>query len=391
MTQSFFASAFLAGLQLAVPSYGLRLNRRFGSRKVGWALVVAFLGLALLNLAGGTGSAGSRLEWEWVRTVVSAVIPLLLLIGMAHVETLFKERARAEREWTLRHDELEQTLERRTEELAEAKEQFCRELIRFDREQRALAERAQQERRALGVQVAARAGQHLNRHLAVVELYAKLLLAKQSEPGTIQYCERLVAGAAGARELGRQLLTGGCCQPLRTHLLSLSDLVRRHAPKLRKLMGEQQLLDCTCPADAPLVWADPQRVQWMLEELVRNARDAMAGAGRVTITVGRANVNPPDPAVNQFTSVVVADTGRGIDREVQKHLGEPFFTTSPGKHTGLGLASVSGLIKAHGGWLEITSAPGHGTQIRLLFPSVVAGPPGTLAAAEFTANHGDRL
>jgi signal transduction histidine kinase len=392
MTHSFFASVFLAGLQLAVPSYGLRLNRLFGSRQVGWALVVAFLGLALLNLAGGMGSVGSRREWDLVRTVVGAVIPLLLLIGMAHVETLFKERARAEREQTLRHDELAQNLERRTEELAEAKEQFRLELICRDREQRAFAERAQQERRGLGVQVAAGAGQHLNRHAAVIELYAKILLAKQSEPRATQYCERLVAEAAEARALGRQLLAGGCCQPLRTQLLNLSDLVRKHAPKLRKLLGEHRLLECTCPPDAPMVWADPQRVQWMLQQLVRNARDAMVAVGSVSIAVERVNVHlpEPDPGVNQFISVVVADTGRGMDREVQKRLGEPFFTTSPSKRTGLGLASVSGLIKAHGGWLEVTSAPGHGTRVRLLFPSALACPSGTLAAAGCSVNDGDR-
>ena len=379
---------------MAVPSYGLRLNRLFGSRQVGWALVVAFLGLALVNLTGGMGSAGARLEWELVRSVVGAVIPVLLLIGMAHIETLFRERARVEREERLRHFELEQFLDRRTEELAEAKEEFHRELSRKDQEQRALAERAQQERLEFGVQVAARAGQRLNRHATVMELYAKLLLKKQSEPGTTQYYERLVAGAAEARAFARQLLACGCCQPLRTQLLSLSDVVRRHMPMLRKMLGEHPLLERACPADAALVWADPQLVRWMLEELVRNARDAMAEAGRVSITVERVNLKPPHPGqgpgVKQFVSLVVTDTGRGMGREVQKHLGEPFFTTNPGKRIGLGLASLSGLIRAHGGWLAVTSALGHGTSVSLFFPSAVACPSGTLASAGLTANHEDR-
>ena len=378
MTHSFFASTFVGVLQLAVPSYGLRLSRLFGSRQVGWALVVAFLGLALLNLTGGMGSTGVRLEWELARGVVGAVIPVLLLIGLAHAETLFRVRARVEREQRLRHCELEQFLDRRTEELAEAKDAFHRELSRRDQEHRAFAERAQQERVELGVRVAAGAGQHLNRHVAVIELYAKLLLKKRSEPGTTQHHERLLAEAAEARALGGQLLACGCCQPLRTQLLSLSDIVRRHLPTLRRILGEHQLLECTCPADAPLVWADPQIARWMLEELVRNARDAMADAGHVSITVERVNVNQPHPGqdtgANQFTCVVVTDTGRGMDSEGQKHLGEPFFTRNPGKSTGLGLASVSGLIKEHGGWLEVTSALGQGTIVRLGFPSAVACP-----------------
>jgi signal transduction histidine kinase len=378
MTHSFFASAFVGILQLAVPSYGLRLNRLFGSRQVGWALVVAFLALALLNLVGSIGSAGGRLEWQLARSVVGAVIPVLLLIGMAHVETLFRERARVEREQRLRLCQLEQSLDRRTEELAEAKEEFRRVLSRREQEQGAFAERARQARLELGVQVAVGAAQCLNRHIAVIELYAKLLHAKPSEPGTNHYHERLVAGAAEARALGHQLLACGCCQPLRTQLLSLSDLVRRQQPALRKLLGEHRLLECACPADAPLVWADPQLVRCMLEELIRNARDAMADAGRVSITVERVNVNQPHPGpdhvAHQFASVVVTDTGPGMSREVQKRLGEPFFTTNPGQRTGLGLASVSGLIKAHGGWLAVTSALGHGTSVRLFFPSAVACP-----------------
>ena len=128
-------------LQLAVPSYGLRLSRLFGSRRVGWALVVAFLGLALLNLAAGIGSAGVRLECEAARNVVGAVIPILLLVGMAHVETLFRERARRARLQSVRLSEVEQCLDRKTEELAEAREEFRVELSRREEAQRAFAPR----------------------------------------------------------------------------------------------------------------------------------------------------------------------------------------------------------------------------------------------------------
>jgi two-component system, cell cycle sensor histidine kinase and response regulator CckA len=390
MTHSFFATAFMGLLQLAVPSYGLRLNRLFGSRQVGWALVVAFLGLALLNLAAGIGPAGVRLECEAARNVVGAVIPILLLIGMAHVETLFRERARRERQQSLRLGELEQYLDRKTDELAEAREEFHLELTRREQAQRAFAEWAQQDRLELGARVAAKAGQRLNRHLAVIELYAKLLRANHSAPLAAQYHERLAAGAAEAATLGRQLLASGRCQPLRTQLLSLSDIVRRHAPSLRELLGEHQLLKTACPAKEPLVWADPQAVRGMLEELVRNARLAMPDGGCVTIAVERVNVDRPQPEGNpgadQFASVAVSDTGRGMDREVQAHLGEPFFTRHPDRRAGLGLASVSGLIKAHGGWLEVSSALGHGTRMRLLFPSAVKYPSETSAPAELAAS-----
>ena len=378
MNHSYLASALVGVLQLAVPSYGLRLNRQFGSRQVGWALVVAFAALALLHLAGGIGAAGVRLEWELAGGLVGAAVPVLLLIGLAHVETLFRERARLEREQRLGYRQLVQTLDRRTEELAEAREEYRRELRRRDQERVTLAEGAQQARRELGVQVAAGAARRLNRHLAVIDLYAKLLLAKSTDPRTMQYHERLSAGAAEAGALARQLLACGCSQPLRTQLVSLSDIVQRFQPALSDLLGEQHRLECPFSPNVPLVWADPQLVRVMLEELVRNARDAMSGRGRVRITVERVNVQQPppgqDPGRHQFISVVVTDGGRGMGREVQQHLGEPFFTTSPGKSSGLGLASVSGLIKAHGGWLAVASAPGHGTCVRLFFPSAVTDP-----------------
>ncbi len=375
MTNSFLVSAFVGALQLAVPSYGLRLTRLFGSRQVGWALVVAFLGLALLNLASGVESAGGRPEWELARSVAGAVIPVLLLIGLAHVGTVLRERERVEHEQQLRFCELSLLLDRRTEELTEARVEFHRELGRRDEEKRAVAEKAHQERLELAVQVAARAGQCLNRHLAVIELYERLLLAKQPGRGTTQYHERLAAGAVEARALARQLLACGGYYPVRTQLLSLSDIVRRHAPKLRELLGERRLLECVCPADAPLVWADPPLLRWMLEELVRNGRDAMVDGGSLSIAVERAISNQPSrgqiAGAGQFVAVVVTDTGRGMGREVQEHLCEPFFTTNAARRSGLGLASVSGLLKAHGGWLAVTSALGHGTKVRLCFPSAV--------------------
>jgi signal transduction histidine kinase len=377
MTLSFFASAFLGALQLAVPSYGLRLNRRFGSREVGWALVGAFAGLALLNLAGGMGPVGALRDWELARGVACAAIPVLLLIGLAHLETLLRERARLKRKQRLRLSELEQFLDQRNEELSEAKEEFHQTLSRKDQDHRALATKSHQERLALGLHVAARAGQHLNRHVAVIELYTRLLLAQESDPARFAHYERLVAGAIAARELGRQLLACSGRLPVRPELVSLGELVAAQESALRSLLGEHQLLECGCEADSPLVRADPRMVRWMLEELVRNARDAMPNGGRVNITVECSTLNQTQPgldrgATNQFACVCVADTGHGAGREFQTRLGEPFFTTKTGRHAGLGLASVSGLMRTHGGELEVMSAPGHGTTVRLFFPVAAA-------------------
>jgi signal transduction histidine kinase len=370
---SIYASAFMGVLQIAVPSYGLRLNRRFGSHQVGWALVVAFVVLALLNLAGGTPSANARREWELARGVAMAAIPVLLLIGLAHIETLLRERTQLEHKQKLRHREFEQCLYQRAKDLAEAKEEFHLGLCRKDQEQRLFAERARRERQEISALVAAKAGQALNRHVAVIELYTKLLLANESDPARIPYYERLAAGAVAARALGRQLVACGGHQPLRMQLWGLSDIVRWHEPALHGLLGEQRSLECIYRPDAPRVWADPHVVSWMLEELIWNALNAMPAGGRISITVEPVTVSEPpagiEPGVKKFAALVVTDAGHGASRQVQRHMGEPFFTTDRGRHEGLGLASVHGLIRAHAGWLTVDSALGHGTSVRLFFPS----------------------
>lgn len=370
---SIYASAFFGVLQIAVPSYGLRLNRRFGSRQVGWALVGAFVVLALLNLAGGTASASARREWELARSIAMGAIPVLLLIGLAHIETLLKERTQLERTQRLRRREFETSLIQRTKDLADAKEEFHLALCRKDEEQRLFAERARRERQELCALVASKAGQALNRHVAVIELYTKLLLANESDPAKIHYYERLVAGAVAARGLGRQLVACGGHQPLRMQLWSLSDIVRWHEPALHSLIGDERSLECIYRPDAPRVWADPHVVSWMLEELIWNALKAMPAGGRISITVEPVTVDLPpagmDPGVKKFAALVVTDAGHGASPQVQRHMGEPFFTTDRGRHEGLGLASVYGLIRAHGGWLAMDSALGHGTSVRLFFPS----------------------
>lgn len=375
---SIYGTAFFGVLQIAVPSYGLRLNRRFGSRQVGWALVVAFVVLALLNLAGGTASASARREWELARGVAMAAIPVLLLIGLAHIETLLRERTQLEHKQQLRGREFEQCLAQRTMDLADAKEEFHLALCRKDQEQRVFAERAQRERQEMSALVAAKAGQALNRHVAVIELYTKLLLANESDPSRIPYYERLVAGAVAARALGRQLVACGGQQPLRMQLWSLSDIVRWHEPALQGLLGEQRSLECIYRTDASQVWVDPHVVSWMLEEIIWNALNAMPAGGRMSITVEPARVGEPpqgiDPDIKNFVALVVTDAGHGASRQVQRHMGEPFFTTDRGRHEGLGLASVYGLIRAHGGWLAVESALGHGTTVKLFFPSSVRCP-----------------
>ena len=378
MTLAIFASAFTGILQIAVPSYGLRLSRRFGVQQVGWALVAAFVGLAAFYLVFGPAPAGGFSDRFSYRSLVGMVIPILLLVGLAHVEALSRERARAEAERRSSRGQRNHLLDLRTEQLAEAKAGFEQELRRRDLEQRTFREKAEQERLESATRVAVLAGQHLNRFRMITELYSKLLRGKTSDPKADHYRERLLAQTADAQRLAYQLLACGCCQPIERQLISLTALLHEHLPALRNLLGADQTLECTCAADALWVWADPQAVRWMLDEMVRNARMAMPENGRVSISVQKVVMESPhpgqDPDMREFCAMMVSDTGCGMTRESQNRIGEPFFTTEPGKRNGLGLASVSGLMKEHRGWLAVSSAPGHGTKVTLWFPQGVTQP-----------------
>ena len=145
---------------------------------------------------------------------------------------------------------------------------------------------------------------------------------------------------------------------------------------LRRLIGEDIELVTIRPARADAVNADPGQLEQVIMNLVVNARDAMPHGGKLTIetaTVQLATrVLPPgnwecSPAATSRISIT--DTGIGMDEETQSHLFEPFFTTkNPGRGTGLGLATVYGIIRQSGGAIGISSEPGKGTTVRIYLP-----------------------
>ncbi len=231
--------------------------------------------------------------------------------------------------------------------------------------------------REIGARVAAAAGQHLNRQLGVLELYNRLLLAQKGPAAaTSEHQARFAATLGTARALCQQLLASGGMQPLRFQGVSLSELLRRQGPRLQRLLGPAIRLEAQCRSTSPLIWVDPRWIAWMLEELVKNAREASKNGGRVWITLETIEAATPNGAEPQrCVCLSVSDTGRGMSPEAQARVGELFFTTKPGNHAGLGLASVSGLMKEHGGWLEMASAPRCGTRARLVFPVATRPPP----------------
>jgi CheY-like chemotaxis protein len=144
---------------------------------------------------------------------------------------------------------------------------------------------------------------------------------------------------------------------------------------LQRIIGENIQLRIHCPARLPPVLADQVNLEQVIINLVVNARDAMPQGGPLTISAEMAAIDArhqdqqPDALPGTFVQLTVADTGTGMDASVQRKIFEPFFTTKAvGKGTGMGLATVYGIVKQHQGWIEVESAPGAGSKFKVFLP-----------------------
>ena len=197
--------------------------------------------------------------------------------------------------------------------------------------------------------------------------------------------DEIQKSALRSADLTRQLLAFARKQTIRPQVLDLNDTVGGMLKMLRRLIGEDIQLIWVPGARLWPVLMDPSQVDQILANLCVNARDAIEGAGQLTITTHNVTLDSafassrPDAKEGDYVRLTVADTGHGMDTETQSHLFEPFFTTkAPGKGTGLGLATVFGIVKQNRGLIEVTSAPGRGTTFILHLPRTSSNP----AAAE---------
>jgi len=145
---------------------------------------------------------------------------------------------------------------------------------------------------------------------------------------------------------------------------------------LERLLGETIKLELYAPAFIPLVQGDTGMIEQVLMNLSVNARDAMARGGKLTISTDSVEVSEayaatqPEARPGPFVCLRVSDTGCGMDDATMRRIFEPFFTTKEvGKGTGLGLATVYGIVKQHGGWVEVASEVGVGTTFNVFFPA----------------------
>ena len=185
------------------------------------------------------------------------------------------------------------------------------------------------------------------------------------------------AAAWRAAALTRQLLAFSRKQIIAPRVLDLREVVSGLRPMLARLIGEDVELATTLPDDACLVDVDQGQMEQVLLNLAANARDAMPFGGRLALDVSVVRVDErfarshPEARAGEHAVLSVRDTGHGMTDEVRSRVFEPFFTTKPaGSGTGLGLAMVYGAVQQNRGWIEVDSAPGHGTTFRIFLPVV---------------------
>ena len=231
-------------------------------------------------------------------------------------------------------------------------------------------------------QLAAGVAHDINNILTVIQGHAGLLL-NAVPPGadSARSIKQISAASERAASFIRQLLTFSRKQIFRSKILDLNAVLQNLKGMLPRLIGEDIALETHCHPDLPCIQADTGMVEQIVMNLAANARDAMPKGGKLTITTSVAEIDAayvrqhPEARVGWFVCLTVADTGCGMDPQVLRRVFEPFFTTKEvGKGTGLGLATVYGVVKQHHGWIEVQSEVGVGTTFKVLLP--VAGKAG---------------
>jgi two-component system, cell cycle sensor histidine kinase and response regulator CckA len=262
--------------------------------------------------------------------------------------------------------------------LGEVKERFERR--KAQQALRASEERFRQAQKMESIgQLAGGVAHDFNNILTVIQGHATLLLNETLAEEARESAEQIALAAERAASLTSQLLTFSRKQVMQFGAIDLDGVVGNLTRMLRRLLGEQIALDISCASNQARVWADVSMMEQVLMNLAVNARDAMPKGGRLSIRTTEETIEEhyvklnPQGVIGRHICLAVSDTGCGIGPETMPRLFEPFFTTKGvGKGTGLGLATVYGIVKQHRGWVTVYSELNKGTVFRVYLPVVAA-------------------
>ena len=218
-----------------------------------------------------------------------------------------------------------------------------------------------------------------NNLLTVVLGLSDLLLAEPALTATQrEWVDDIKKAGTRAADLTKQLLAFSRKQVLQPKTLHLGTLVSGISRILQRLMGEDVPVTVATAADLWPIYADPGQIEQVLLNLAANARDAISGAGRLLVEMENCELTEPKAAgtakipCGRWVRLSVRDTGVGMDEATLARVFEPFFTTKEvGKGTGLGLATVYGIVRQSDGFITVSSRRGNGTTFEIYFPAVV--------------------
>jgi hypothetical protein len=214
-----------------------------------------------------------------------------------------------------------------------------------------------------------------NNLLTIITGYSQLILGKLGESDPNRHsAEQIVKAAERAGELTGRLLVFSRRRAMQARVLDLNLVISSLGTMVQRLIGEDIELRLDLTADPGSIHADAGRMEQVLLNLAANSRDAMPHGGTLTIRTANVTVEPAAGAAvkpGAYVELTVTDTGAGMDEATRAQAFEPFFTTKgAGLGTGLGLYTVSGIVKQSGGAVELSSQPGRGTSFRIYLPRV---------------------
>jgi PAS domain S-box-containing protein len=225
-------------------------------------------------------------------------------------------------------------------------------------------------------QIAAGIAHDFNNILTVIQGHAELQLnVGHTDASLVESLNEMAHASTRAASLTRQLLAFSRKQMLHRRPLDMREALNNLGKMLQRIIGEHIYLRIQCAENLPLVFADAVNFEQIVINLAVNARDAMPRGGPLTISAEPVVIDEkykaqvPDAVVGTFVCLTVADKGLGMDTTVRNKIFEPFFTTKDvGKGTGMGLATVYGIVKQHQGWIEVESKVNVGSAFKVFLP-----------------------